>query len=210
MANHPSYRILKTEATAEIEVKKSRFIGQTFIVHSMDEVQEKVRQVEKNYWDARHNCYACILGDRSEISKCSDNGEPSGTAGKPILEVLSGEGLTNTLLIVTRYFGGTLLGTGGLVRAYTQAAKEAITASGTGLMRYGTRMLVETDYNLVTPLQHYFRNHETAVLEERYAEKAGFVIFLPEEDGDVTVTDLTELSQGSARFEKLGEGFECL
>ncbi len=103
--------------------KKSRFIANVFSVDSQQDAEAKIAEISKKYWDAKHNCYAYVIGPNGENTKCSDNGEPSGTAGKPILEVINGAGLTNTLIIVTRYFGGVLLGTGGLVRAYTQSAQ---------------------------------------------------------------------------------------
>ena len=111
--------MITKDGCGEIVEKKSRFIGQVFRVETVQEAEEKIAMVSKKYWDARHNCYAYVIGSGSEISKCSDNGEPSGTAGKPILEVINGSGITNILIVVTRYFGGVLLGTGGLGRAYT-------------------------------------------------------------------------------------------
>lgn len=96
--------------------------------------------MKKKYWDARHNCSAFVIGTKAELTRCSDDGEPSGTAGRPMLEVLLGEGVRNVAVVVTRYFGGVLLGTGGLVRAYSGAVKEGIAASKIGTMRYGVRL----------------------------------------------------------------------
>jgi len=101
----------------EIEEKKSRFIAHVEPVTSEEEATAFITAMKKQYFDARHNCYAFVIGDNSELTRCSDDGEPSGTAGRPMLEVLTGEGITNVVCVVTRYFGGTLLGTGGLVRA---------------------------------------------------------------------------------------------
>ena len=119
---HPQYMITTGEGSGEIVEKKSRFIADVFPVHSTQEAEEAIARVRKQYWDARHHCYAFSIGSRGENTRCSDDGEPSGTAGKPILEVLTGAGLTDTLIIVTRYFGGTLLGTGGLGVGAHQAA----------------------------------------------------------------------------------------
>ena len=133
MSTPNSYKIITKEGNGEIVEKKSRFIANVFYVEDQKQAEEKIAEISKKYWDARHNCYAYVIGVNSENTKCSDNGEPSGTAGKPILEVITGAGLTNVLIIVTRYFGGVLLGTGGLVRAYTAAAQAGIAASEIGL-----------------------------------------------------------------------------
>ena len=141
------YRVLLKEAQGEIEEKKSRFICVVRPVHSEQEAAAFIEEVKKKYWDARHNCSAFVLGNRQELTRCSDDGEPGGTAGRPMLEVLLGEGLCDVAAVVTRYFGGTLLGTGGLVRAYSGAVKEALAYAETGTMRYGMKLLIETDYN---------------------------------------------------------------
>ena len=107
----------------EIVEKKSRFIAHVQAVETVEEAQEFIEAVKKKYWDARHNCSAFSVGEQNPLTRCSDDGEPGGTAGKPILEVIQGSGICNIAIVVTRYFGGTLLGTGGLVRAYTEAAK---------------------------------------------------------------------------------------
>ena len=113
-------------AQGEIVEKKSRFIANVFPVDSEEQALEIVEKTKKQYWDARHNCFAFVIGKNNEVQRFSDDGEPQGTAGKPILEVLTKGNIHNTLIIVTRYFGGTLLGTGGLVRAYGQSSKAAI------------------------------------------------------------------------------------
>lgn len=112
--------------TGEFTDKKSRFIANIYHIEDEDMAVKIIEQLRKKYWDARHNCYAYVLGGKSEIQRFSDDGEPSGTAGKPILEVITGNECGNCLCVVTRYFGGVLLGTGGLIRAYTNAAKEAL------------------------------------------------------------------------------------
>ena len=121
-----AYKTIATSETVEIIEKKSKFIAHVFPVQTQEEAEGHIQKLKKQYWDAAHNCYAYQLGEKSEIQRFSDDGEPQGTAGKPILEVLKGENLTNVLVVVTRYFGGTLLGTGGLVRAYGRTAKEGV------------------------------------------------------------------------------------
>ena len=115
------YKILRKGGSGEITEKKSRFIATLAPAESEEEAAAFVESVKKKYWDARHNCSAFVIGERAQITRCSDDGEPAGTAGKPMLEVLLGTQVRNAAAVVTRYFGGTLLGTGGLVRAYTQA-----------------------------------------------------------------------------------------
>ena len=114
-------RIVYEGGQGEIVEKKSRFICNVFVVNSEEEALECIEKMKKKYWDARHNCFAYVIGERQQIQRCSDDGEPSGTAGKPMLDVLLGNKLCNAAVVVTRYFGGTLLGTGGLVRAYQKS-----------------------------------------------------------------------------------------
>ena len=118
--------IVLKNGTGEIEEKKSRFIAHVYNVSSDGEAEQYINAVKKKYWDARHNCYAYIIGDKGQVQRFSDDGEPQGTAGKPILDIIAATGLVNCLIIVTRYFGGTLLGTGGLIRAYQASAKAGL------------------------------------------------------------------------------------
>lgn len=148
------YKTVLQRSEGEIVEKKSRFIAQVFPVETEEEAAKIIEETKKKYWDARHHCYAFVLGAGGEISRCSDDGEPSGTAGRPILEVITGRGLCNILIIVTRYFGGTLLGTGGLVRAYSLAAQTGIDAGRVITKEVGIRLTVDTDYNGVGKLQY--------------------------------------------------------
>ena len=124
-----SYRFTWQGGTGELIEKKSRFIATVSPVKSEEEAQRFIEQIKKQYWDARHNCTAFTIGSRHQLTRCSDDGEPAGTAGRPMLDVLLGEDIHDTCVVVTRYFGGTLLGTGGLVRAYSGAVQEALKAS---------------------------------------------------------------------------------
>ena len=117
-------KIIYKEGEGEIEEKKSRFIAHVYPVQSEEQAVSYINEVKKKYWDARHNCWAYSIGEKQPALRCSDDGEPSGTAGKPMLEVLTGQELHNVVAVVTRYFGGTLLGTGGLIRAYTKVRKK--------------------------------------------------------------------------------------
>ena len=138
---------IKTGGGGYYEEKKSRFIAAVYSISSEEEAASYVEAARKKYWDARHNCYAFVIGDNNEIMRFSDDGEPSGTAGKPILEVIVGRGIHNCLIVVTRYFGGTLLGTGGLVRAYQKSSLDALCNSSIAVRTKGSRITVRTDYN---------------------------------------------------------------
>ena len=130
-------RILLSGGSGQIEEKKSVFIANIARADSEEEATAFIETMKKKYWDARHNCSAFVIGERGELTRCSDDGEPSGTAGRPMLEVLLRENIKNIVVVVTRYFGGTLLGTGGLVRAYTQAVKEGLNDCKIGVLRMG-------------------------------------------------------------------------
>lgn len=141
------FRTVYRGGTGEIVEKKSRFIATVRLVESEEEALSCLEALRKKYWDARHNCFVYIIGENQETVRCSDDGEPSGTAGRPMLDVVQGAGLRNVLVVVTRYFGGTLLGTGGLVRAYSQAVQEGLANSVLIDEICGVRLLIETDYN---------------------------------------------------------------
>ena len=189
----------------EIVIKKSRFIGQAFPVETEEETLRIIEETKKKYWDARHNCYAYILGEHGEITRCTDDGEPSGTAGRPILEVLQGEGIHNALVIVTRYFGGTLLGTGGLVRAYSQAAKAALEASQVLQKIRGHQLIVHTDYNGIGKLQYITAQSEVAVMDTQYTEDVTMTLVVPLEESDKLVKQIREATAGQAVIEGLEE-----
>ena len=197
-----SYDTVYTGGSGEIVEKKSRFIGQVFPVETEEEAAQLIETVKKKYWDARHNCYAFVLGSRGEITRCSDDGEPSGTAGRPILEVLTGKGLKNILVVVTRYFGGTLLGTGGLVRAYSQATQAGLADSVIITKEVGFRMTIGTDYNGIGKLQYIAAGMELSVLETIYTDKVQMVLLVPEELCGKVKKEVTEATAGQAVIEQ--------
>ena len=207
METKGSYRVITAEGTGEIIEKKSRFIANVFSVDSIEQAEERIAQMQKKYWDARHNCYAFVIGEGGSLTRCSDNGEPSGTAGKPILEVIKGAGITNVLIIVTRYFGGVLLGTGGLVRAYTQAAQAGIEASEIGEMVYGVKLHLTTDYSLLSNVQYYLRQENIAIENEVYTDKVECDITVRAENADNVMEGLTQKTDGRIIMEKIEEGF---
>ena len=162
-------RVLKT-GKGEIVENKSRFISIALNVDSPQQALDYVNSIKKKYYDARHNCYAYICGNDGQEKRFSDDGEPSGTAGKPMLDVLEGFGVTNCLVVVTRYFGGTLLGTGGLVKAYSGAAKEALENAGLAEEVCGIRGFITVDYNSVGKLNYILSAGGIYVLDTAYEE----------------------------------------
>ncbi len=196
------YTAVTSEGVGEIIEKKSRFIGYVLPVETVEEAETRIAEISKKHWDARHNCYAYIIGKRGEQVKCSDNGEPSGTAGKPILEVLKGAGLTNTLIVVTRYFGGVLLGTGGLVRAYTQSAQAGLAEAQISRFIYGQQLTVQVDYSLIDPLQYFFKQKEITPSDIRYTDKVEFDICIPLPQVDSMIEEITKQTNGRAVITK--------
>lgn len=205
--NFSSYKIVYESGMAEITEKKSRFIANVAPVCSEEEAAAFIESVRKKYYDARHNCSAFVIGRNRELTRCSDDGEPSGTAGRPILEVLNGEELTDTIIVVTRYFGGTLLGTGGLVRAYTEAAKAGLSNAGIAIMRYGTSISVKTDYTDLGRIQYLLGNKEIPILESRYTDKVELIVRVPEENADMVMKELTESTGARAALEILEKSY---
>ncbi len=196
MGNIASYKIIKTGGTGEIVEKKSRFIANVFSVDSQAEAEQKIAEISKKYWDARHNCYAFVIGPNGENTRCSDNGEPSGTAGKPILEVITGAGITNVLVIVTRYFGGVLLGTGGLVRAYTAAAQEGLKNSEVGEMVFSQKLTLKVGYNMINNVQYYLGQNDINTLDSRYEADVQFDICVREAELEKVKSDLVKKCEG--------------
>jgi len=183
-------------AEGEITEKKSRFIATLREIHSEDEATAFINEMRKKYWDARHNCYAYVLGKNNEIMRFSDDKEPQGTAGKPILDVLTGKCLHNTCIVVTRYFGGILLGTGGLVRAYSAAACEGVSNATVSRVCNGKILELKCDYTLVGKLQRYVSDREIPVMGTVYAENVIFKIAVSCEQEEKVISDITELGNG--------------
>lgn len=201
------YKIVYHAGTGEIIEKKSRFIASVAPVENEQEAAVFIEGVKKKYYDARHNCSAFIIGKNKELKRCSDDGEPSGTAGKPILEVLMGAGLTNTAIVVTRYFGGTLLGTGGLVRAYTQAAQAGLKDAGIGTMCYGAKISIRTDYADLGRIQYLLGNKEIPIKDSAYTDKVELMIQIPMENAEELIRELTENTCGRAVMEIQERGY---
>jgi uncharacterized YigZ family protein len=196
----PQSIVVKNGGEGIYEEKKSRFIAKVYSVSTEQEANEYIEAARKKYWDARHNCYAFIIGANSEVTRCSDDGEPSGTAGKPILEVISGTGVYNCLVIVTRYFGGTLLGTGGLVRAYTKACKDALEDSALARVVSGEEYMVVVDYSFVGKIQRIAEDMNATITNTEYLEKVSFTIQI--EAGSSIEKKIIEGTNGKATVTK--------
>ena len=151
-------KVIVEPTTAEIVEKKSRFIANVFYVASLEETEEKLTQIKKKYYDAKHNCFAYVLGVNAETVKSSDDGEPQGTAGHPMLDILKGNNLTNCIAIITRYFGGILLGTGGLVRAYSDSLKAAIANAKTSELLNAYKVSFEINYDDYGKVENLVQN----------------------------------------------------
>lgn len=200
-----SYRVLLSGGEGEIIEKKSRFIATLRPCETEEEAVAFIEEMKKKYWDARHNCSAFCIGSRGELTRCSDDGEPSGTAGRPMLEVLLGEELKNVAVVVTRYFGGVLLGTGGLVRAYTQAVKAGLENCETGVMQYGTELEIITDYNGIGKILYLLGNAGIEPVSSDYTDKVKLRIYVPVEKEAALEKEMVEATMGRVEFEKIRE-----
>lgn len=193
-----SYQAIYREGRGEITEKKSRFIATIVPVETEEEALSFIADMKKKYWDARHNCYAYVIGSRQELQRCSDDGEPNGTAGRPMLEVLLREGIHNAAVVVTRYFGGVLLGTGGLVRAYQKAVQEGLADSTIVTKRAGMLGTITTDYNGVGKIQYILGQNEVAVADSLYKENVEMQIVVPLEQKQMIEKELSEGTGGKA------------
>lgn len=180
--------------TAEFTEKRSRFIGNIFPVTTAEEAAEHIRKMQKDCWDASHNVYAYIL--ENGVMRFSDDSEPQGTAGMPTLEVLKKEGVCNVLCVTTRYFGGILLGAGGLVRAYSHAAKLALDAAGVAVLAPYSLLTLRCPYDLLEPVRKALPAQEAEERNAEYAEAVTLTLALPAENREALCHALVELSSG--------------
>ena len=185
----------------EITEKKSRFIATVRPVESEDEAVSFINETKKKYWDARHNCSAFVIGKRQELTRCSDDGEPAGTAGRPMLDVLLKENIHNAAIVVTRYFGGVLLGTGGLVRAYQQATKAGLSASEIIEKKDGAVLFIRTDYTGIGRLQYLFAQEKITVMDTAYEADVLVKAVIPENDKKRIEKTIIEQTNGTAKLE---------
>ncbi len=174
------FKTIKKNVSAEIVEKKSKFIANIFYVETEDEAESIIKEIRKEYYDARHNCFAYKI-DKDNIVRFSDDGEPSGTAGAPILSIIEGKGLSNVLVIVTRYFGGILLGTGGLVRAYSEVTDKVIEKSQIIQKELGYQMKLYTNYKDLEKIKYYCIKNNILITKSEYLENVILDIELSKE-----------------------------
>lgn len=194
------YLVVEVEGYGEIVEKKSRFIAHVIPIETEEQALVRIDEIKKKYWDARHNCFAFVLGKNNEIQRFSDDGEPQGTAGKPILEVLTAQNIHNTLIVVTRYFGGTLLGTGGLVRAYSQSSKAGIEHAVVKKVCAGIKCDLTADYNSIGKIKYIIGQMGISVDNEKYADNVIMTLKIKSDDFETFETKITDATGGKAVF----------
>ncbi|MCI6720478.1 MAG: YigZ family protein [Butyricicoccus sp.] len=186
--------------------KRSKFTGRLWRVETAEEAVAKIKEMRETYWDATHNCYAYILRE-GNIMRYSDDGEPQGTAGMPMLEVLRHEGLVNVCCVVTRYFGGILLGTGGLVRAYTKGVQIAVAAAGVQQMSRFATLLIACPYNLLGTVQQVLPAHDCTVEDTDYGADVTLTVVQPVGGLDALNRALADATAGTVYAEPMDERF---
>ncbi|MBR5731956.1 MAG: YigZ family protein [Lachnospiraceae bacterium] len=201
------YKTIRQEATGEITEKKSRFIATLRPVETEEEALAFIAEMKKKYWDARHNCSAYIIGADKPVERCSDDGEPSRTAGMPMLEVLKGAGLKNICAVVTRYFGGVLLGTGGLVRAYQAATSEGIKNSAIQSCKYLNRIKLTLDYTAYGKVQYYTVSEHLTAEEPEFSDSVSVTFLLDDEQRGKLISFATEATSGTVGIEDMGKSW---
>ncbi|GIO14204.1 IMPACT family member YvyE [Cohnella xylanilytica] len=198
----PRYATVRQYGESEIVIKKSRFIGHAKPVESEEEAVAFVEEIKKRHWNATHNCSAYVVGERDEHQKALDDGEPSGTAGKPILEVIKNRGLKNVVVVVTRYFGGIMLGAGGLVRAYTDGAVAGTDAAQPIVRVLHKEIIVDVDYTWYGKLENELRGRNARVGDVSFTDRVR-VVCLPEVgEAERFAAWITDLTQGQAVLER--------
>ena len=199
------YKTLMKRAEDEFIVNKSRFIGHACPCETEEEALGFLAEMREKYKDASHNCYAYIIGANMGIMRYSDDGEPGGTAGMPIIEVLKARGVTNCCCVVTRYFGGILLGAGGLVRAYTKGAVVALDACGIGVMHPTARYLMDVPYPMLSRMEYFLQSEPVVIEDKAFTDTVTLTLMVKCADEEALTKRVTDVSEGSIepiRFEE--------
>lgn len=195
-----TYRTIQKDGQAELEIKKSRFICHLKRVYTEAEAKAFIQQIKKEHWKANHNCSAFVIGEKSEIQRSSDDGEPSGTAGNPMLEVLKKKELINVCAVVTRYFGGTKLGAGGLIRAYSHSISHALEATNIVQGTLQHEVFLTVDYSLLGKLQNFLEQQNYIVADTQFLEKVTLCVLV--EKINPFIKAVTELLNDQLTIEK--------
>lgn len=190
------YKTLRQSASDEFIINKSRFIGYGSPAQTEEEALAFLKGIREKHKDATHNCYAYVIGRNAGIMRYSDDGEPGGTAGLPIMEVLKTQGVVNCCVVVTRYFGGILLGAGGLVRAYTQGCVAALKASGVVVMEPSQQYLCEVGYPLWDKVQYALKSLPVQLLGSEFTTAVTFTLLVREKDAQQVLDTLTRVTDG--------------
>ncbi|NLK36558.1 MAG: YigZ family protein [Epulopiscium sp.] len=199
------FKTILKQGEAEIIEKKSRFIATTRPVATEEEAKAFIEEMKKKYWNATHNVFAYQIGDNNELQRFSDDGEPQGSAGIPVLNILRTEEIKNAAVVVTRYFGGTLLGTGGLVRAYGKAAKEGLLAAGiVEKIRY-VMFHIETNYSDSGKVQYELMQGGYVLYDTVYTNMVEFIVLVEKPMQDAFIKHMTEITKGQAEILEDGE-----
>lgn len=194
------YLTIQKDGIVETEVKKSRFICSLKRVSTENEAKEFIQSVKKEHWKATHNCSAFVIGEKSEIKRSSDDGEPSGTAGIPMLEVLVKKNLVNIAVVVTRYFGGIKLGAGGLIRAYSHAVSHGIDSIGIVKGKLQQEIAVAITYPQLGKLQNYIENKQIVTKDTLFTDEVVVICLIDEEEIEAFEKNITELLNGQVSF----------
>ena len=198
----PTYRTIKADSLHETEIKKSRFICHLKRVETEDEAKAFIQAIKKEHWKATHNCSAFTLGERQEIQRTSDDGEPSGTAGVPMLEVLKKNELINVCAVVTRYFGGIKLGAGGLIRAYAGAVADGVKKTGIVEGRLQQAIAVTLAYPLWGKLEQFIETSQIALQDTQYTDQVTAICMIDENQLETFKAQVTDLLNGQVTFKK--------
>ena len=201
------FNTITVPGQGEYEEKKSRFLANAYPVKTQEEIRTHLEKLKKQYYDARHHCYAWVLGLQGADRKASDDGEPHGTAGLPILKVIDGAKCTDIMIVVTRYFGGTLLGTGGLVRAYTQAAKAALENAGIVTMQEGAELVLSLDYPLLDRVLYLLSQEGLTAGETLYTHRVQMSVLTPAVSQERLCRALLALGNGKIEITVREKGF---
>jgi uncharacterized YigZ family protein len=196
----PLYYTVKGYGEQEINIQKSRFIAYVDRVTTEEEAQNFIANIKKKHWDATHNCSAYLIGEHDQIQKANDDGEPSGTAGVPMLEVLKKKGLKDTVVVVTRYFGGIKLGAGGLIRAYSKATSEGLKAAGIVERRLMRVMHVKIDYTWLGKVENELRSSIYDIKDIHYLENVEIEVYVEEGQTQKFVEWMTEMTNGQSEI----------
>lgn len=196
-----NYLTIQQDGQNKTEVKKSQFICSLKRVYTEEEAKEFIQQIKKEHWKANHNCSAFVIGEKNEIQRSNDDGEPSGTAGVPMLEVLKKQNLINVAAVVTRYFGGTKLGAGGLVRAYSHAVSQAIREIGVVEGKLQQEVTITISYANQGKLQNFMDTHAYTVKEVLFTENVQFICLVDEESTTNFIAEVTNCLNGQAEFD---------